>query len=341
MKTLSAYVKAPWQFDLREVDLGDGHRAGQVLVRVEACGICGTDLATAGRNALEWQAFGHEVAGVVVEAGPSADHLKPGDRVVLESSSFCGKCDRCHNGRVDLCNNAPNLGGLPAMGFGDQMYAPVECVVPYDGLPAEVACLAEPAGVAYDMVRIADIQLGDRVCIIGLGPIGLMALALARHRGAARLVCIGRSHDVRRLELAERWGAEVLRCDGAVNEIADLQGRFDHVLMTAPTRDIPAALGLLAYGGEMTYVGIGWEDGTISFDANDFHFRKLQLRASYASPGIYGPKVLELMRVGVIPGEELISHRFSLTDIGKAMTTCRDDQAAVVKVVVRPEGSHQ
>ena len=65
MKTLSAYVRAPWQFDLREVDLGDGHRAGQVLVRVEACGICGTDLATAGRNATEWQAFGHEIAAVV------------------------------------------------------------------------------------------------------------------------------------------------------------------------------------------------------------------------------------------------------------------------------------
>ena len=100
MKTISVYVKAPWQFELREVNLPDTPDAGQVLIQVEACGICGTDL-TGAEQAAEWQAFGHEVAGVVVRAGTGADHLRVGQKVVLESSSFCGKCDLCRNGRVD------------------------------------------------------------------------------------------------------------------------------------------------------------------------------------------------------------------------------------------------
>ena len=85
--------------------------------------------------------------------------------------------------------------------------------------------------------------------------------------------------------------------------------------MTAPTQSIAPGLALLAYGGEMTYIGIGTGASMIQFDANDFHFRKLQLRASFASPAVYFPAVLRLLQAGVIPGERLISHRFGLDEI--------------------------
>jgi L-iditol 2-dehydrogenase len=108
------------------------------------------------------------------------------------------------------------------------------------------------------------------------------------------------------------------------------------VLVTAPVEIIPSALDLLAYGGALTYIGIGTGSGVISFDANDFHFRKLQLRASFASPALYLPAVLDLLKAGIIPGEQIISHQFALSDLAQAMFLCRDDRENAVKVVVKP-----
>jgi L-iditol 2-dehydrogenase len=337
MNTRSAYMKSPWQFKLRDVDIADVPPSQWVRWRVQACGICGTDLTSAAENAPEWQPFGHEIAGVVEALGPDVTLVEEGQPVALQSSSFCGDCELCRNGRVDLCySRMPGFWGQPAMGFSDRMLAPVCSLVPYEGLLPEAACMAEPSAVAFDMVKTADIQMGERVCIVGPGPIALTAVALAVHRGASRVACIGHGHSKARLALAESLGAEALAIDEPLDTREDLQRRFDHVLMTAPTQFIVPAIALLDYGGEMTYIGIGTGEGAITFDANDFHYRKLQLRASFGVPAIYFPAVLALMKAGVIPGEELVSHFFPLEDIEQAMVTGRDDKAGALKIVVKP-----
>jgi L-iditol 2-dehydrogenase len=317
---------------LREVVLPETPPVGWVLVRVAACGICGSDLNALTGEATDWRAAGHEVAGAVAAVAAGETRLKVGDAVVLESSSFCGTCELCRNGRTDLCNQAPNFWREPAMGFSDLMLAPACCAVTYAGLTPAVAALTEPAGVAFDLVKVAGVQLGDTVCVIGPGPIALMALALARQSGAARLVCVGRANHRRRLELARELGAEIL----ATDDWSGLAGQFNHVLLTAPPRTIPAALGLLAYEGRLTYIGIGVGDTTISFDANRFHFRKLQLRASFASPAMYYPNVLKLLQAGIIPGEKLISHRFALGEMGAAIELLRTRKDETLKVMVCP-----
>ena len=334
MISTNGYLRAPWEVELREVKVADAPPPGEVLLRVEACGICGTDLSAAAKE-KNWQAFGHEVAGVIEQVGAGLDHLKPGQKVVLETASFCGHCDLCRNGRVDLCNKAPNFWGRPAMGFGKMMMAPGCCVVPYEGLTPEVASLVEPAGVAYDMVKTAALAVGDRVALIGPGPIALMAIPLLLRSGARQVVCIGRAHSRRRLEVARELGAEVRAVDGPLEAEKALHRQFEHVLVTAPVEIIPSALELLAYGGELTYIGIGTGAGTIAFDANAFHFRKLQLRASFASPALYFPAVIELLKAGIIPGEKIISHTFPLRELAKAMAFCRDDKEHAVKVVVK------
>lgn len=328
----SAFLCAPWKIELRDVQLPDP-APGFARIKVQACGICGTDL-TAALKAETWQPFGHEVAGVIDSVAPGEPRLKVGTSVVLESSSYCGVCELCRDGRVDLCNKAPNFWSQPAMGFGTHMLAPVQCVVPYDGLTPEVACLAEPAGVAVDMVKTAGIGLGDSVCVIGPGPIGLMAVALARHSGAARVVCIGHGHSTKRLDVAKQLGAEPIAHDGAISDLTQFAKQFQHVLLTAPVQHLPASLSLLAYGGVLTYIGIGTGDGQVTFDANDFHYRKLQLRSGFASPAIYYPTVLRLLKAGILPGEALISHRFPLEDVARAMHTCRDDKSGTVKAIV-------
>ncbi len=337
MKTKAAYMKAPWQFEIREVEIPDPPPPGWIRVRVTSCGICGTDLSSAAVRADKWVPFGHEIAGVVDALGDGVENLKTGQTVVLESGSYCGKCDLCHDGRVDLCRGkAPHFWGQPAMGFSEYMLAPACSAVQYEGLRPEVACLTECAGVGYDMVKTAAIHMGDRVAVIGPGPIGLVAVALVRHQAPGRLLTIGKPSGKRRLELAAELGSEIIAFGDNLAELKDLRGQFDHVLMTAPVEFIEPALSLLAYGGEMTYIGIGTGPGRIGFDANDFHFRKLQLRASFASPAIYFPAVLRLIKAGIIPGEKLISHIFRLDEMALAMTTCRDKKSDVIKVVVKP-----
>jgi len=340
MQIRSAYLKSPWNCSVRTIDLPDQVPDEHVLIRVEACGICGTDLSNAEDKAQEWQPFGHEIAGVIEKLGEHCTGLSVGQRVVLESSSFCGRCDLCRSGRVDLCNKGPMfwMAG-PSMGFSDYLFAPACCVVPYEGLTPEVASLTEPAGVAYDMVKAADIQHGDRVCLIGPGPIGLMAIPMALRSGADKVVCIGRSSTSYRLETAAQLGAEPLVCDQPLTEYPELHQQFDRVLLTAPVHVIPEALSLLAYGGILSYIGIGNGSGMIQFDANDFHFRKLQLRASFASPAIYYPIVLKMLKNGTIPADLIISHRLPLSEIEAAMTMCREEKGKTLKVVIVPDES--
>lgn len=337
MPVRSLHLKAPWQCELREVGRPP-LPAGWIRIAVEACGICGTDLTAAASGAREWQPVGHEVAGRITELAPDVTGLAPGQRVVLESSSSCGRCPACRDGRPDLCNGkAPNFWGQPAMGMSDEFTVPACCAVPYDGLTAAEACLAEPCGVAYDLVQTADIAMGERVMLIGPGPIGLAAAALARSRGAAEVVVVGTARSPRRLAAAAELGAATrASADPGFADLAALDGGFDHVLNTAPTATIAPALRFLAYGGRQSFIGIGEGPAQITFDANAFHFRKLQLRASFASPALYFPAVLRLMRAGVIPVRRLLSHTFPLARAAEAFALCRERKDETLKVVVTP-----
>ncbi len=336
MRTRSAYLRSPWEVEIREVELPDTPPDDHVLIQVEACGICGSDLNSAEAGMDSWQPFGHEIAGRIVAVGAHCGSLKPGDTVVLESSGFCGTCDYCRNGWVDRCNKALNFWQAgPSLGFSDYMIAPACSAVKYEGLTPEVACLTEPAGVAMDMVKTAGIGFGHRVCVVGPGPIGLMAIPLALRSGAERVVCIGKPSNQRRLAAARQLGAETVELSTDMADLKELHRQFDIVLMTAPVHHLPDTLRLLAYGGILTYIGFG-SDGVIQFDANDFHLRKLQLRASFASPALYYPMVLGLLKNGTIPGDVLISHTVKLAEIGEAMQMCRYDKGNSVKIVVTP-----
>jgi len=334
---LAALVKAPFQFRNVEVPIPQV-KEDWALVKVEACGICGTDLHYASHLATDWQGFGHEIAGVIVEAGRGVRTVKEGDRVVLESGSYCGTCDNCRNGRSDLCNNAPNFWRNETMGFAEYILAPKESLVPYDGLTPEVACLSEPIGVAFDMVRVADIALGDEVLVLGLGPIGLMSIPLARMRGASRIYAVNRSGG-RRAQAARALGADEIISTRVtpLREVHFRKGGVDRALVSASVTAIGEAIPTMSYGGIIAFIGIEYGEGaTISFDANDFHFKKLQLRASHAAPALYFPYVLQLLKDGHVDGNALISHVMPLEKIGEAMTLVRDCREEVIKVVMKP-----
>ena len=333
----AAHIQAPFKLTYHDVTLREPG-PDEVLLDVGACGICGHDMEIAAYLAKESRAFGHEIAAVVRQAGANVKHIKVGDLIALESSSFCGECELCRNGRVDLCNKAPGFWGGPSMGFADALIAPAHSAVPAPGLDPAAAMLAEPCGVAVDMIKVAEIGLSDRVLVVGAGAIGLMALAIARRRTTGVIVAGGRMKG--KLAIAKRLGADAT-VDLSKTPLAECgkpYGGFDKVLNTAPPHTLPDSLTAAAYGGVVVFIGFDWgSGGTITLDTTPMHLGKKQLRSSFASPAVYLPEALQLIRSGVVPMKEIVTHRFPLSKLGEAMALLRDRREVAVKVAVIPD----
>ena len=346
MITRSAYVKSPGYFEVRDTPV-TAPEAGHLLIQIAACGVCGTDLHIADRGASDWQPFGHEISGIVRVVGSGVTRFAAGDRVALDSSAPCGQCDVClprpyGRARPDLCTRPLSFWGKGAMGFSQMMLTPQECAVHLPAsVPLDVACLVEPVGVSIDLTQTAQVGIGDHVLILGPGPLGLAAITAAARAGAEKIFVAGRSSSLARMAAAKALGADVLiETDKTPLSSYDFgERRPDKVLVTSPPSTLPEAIGVPSYGGVVAYIGIAMgPDAAIQLDVDHFHFRKLSLRASHASPATHALESLRLLETVPEFGRELISHRFGLEDIASAMETAKSDRKTVKKMVmVNPE----
>jgi len=342
----SAYVKSPGLFEVRDTPVSSPG-PGQLLLRIAACGVCGTDLHIADRGASDWQPFGHEIAGIVQEVGEGVTRFAAGDCVALDSSAPCGQCSVClptpyGRARPDLCPNPLSFWGKGPMGFSQMMLTPQECAVPVPaGMSLDIASLVEPVGVSIDVTRTAQVGSGDHVLVLGPGPLGLAAVAIAARTGAARVILAGRSGSIARMAAGKALGADLL-IETDKTPLADYdfgERRPDKILVTSPPETLPEAIGIAAYGGVIAYIGIAFgPKAVVQINADDFHFKKLSLRASHASPGIHARESLRVLETVPELGRELISHRFGLEEIAEAMETAKSDRTTVKKMVmVAPE----
>lgn len=332
----AAYVKSPFQFQIREVELRPPSE-GEILVDVRACGVSGTDMEAARAGATDWQPMGHEVAGVVAATGRAAANVRPGQKVVLENGTFDRFSRLSRNGRVDLDSAGPSYGAEPSLGFSDRIVVPCEVAVPFEGISFTAAALVGSLGVALDLVNVGEIGIGDDVLVIGIGAVGLMALRLARLRGARRIYAAQRSGARRRLELAKEMGADevILNDEVGLADYRYARGGVDRVLVTAPPRLIPEALAVTNVGGIVAFVGMEPEAGKlVSFDAGQFLSRKLQLRSSRVSPSLRLPTCIDLIQSGSVNVEKLVSHTFQIEEIPQAFRIMRDDRQNRVKLVM-------
>ncbi|HKM61397.1 MAG TPA: Zn-dependent oxidoreductase [Acidisphaera sp.] len=184
---------------------------GEVLVRVERAGICGSDIHIFhGSNpfARYPRVIGHEFAGHVVAVGSGVEELASGDRVVIDPVIACGHCYPCRVGRPNVCSNLEVLGVHRDGGFRDYVAVPAaNCVAIPPDLPIEIATLAEPFSVAANVLSRTGVDAGDTVLIYGAGTVGLTVLQVARLHGAR---CIVSDVDAARLERARGYGAAVV-----------------------------------------------------------------------------------------------------------------------------------
>ncbi len=331
----AAYVKSPFKVEVREFPTRE-MKDEEVLIRVKACGICGHDLSVANSEAKDWKPFGHEISGVVEKIGKNVTHVKPGDKVVLETGTYDRFSKAARNGSPELDNNGPNFWETGPMGFADYIIVPRETVVQFEKMSFEEASMIEPLGVALDMAYTADIQMNDDVLIIGLGPIGLMALQLAKLMGARNIYAAELSQSKKRLEIAEQFGATIIQTDKeSLKDYKFPRGGVDKVLVSAPPKLIEPAVDITNWGGIIAFIGIEYgPNANITFDANTFHFNKIQLRSSFASPALYFPRCIELVEAGMVDLKPLIGKTFQLKDLQDELKNLVQDKATALKSIM-------
>src|SRR5579871_1005717 len=323
-----------WLKDVPEPAIG----INDLLIRVLRTGICGTDL-----HIYEWDAWaqrtiptplivGHEFVGEVVEVGSNVNDFHPGDVVSGEGHLVCGRCRNCMAGRRHLCAHTRGIGVNHAGAFAEFIALPMTNVWRHaEGIDLDVAAIFDPFGNAVHTALSFPV-LGEDVLITGAGPIGIMAVAVARHAGARHVVIT----DVNpyRLDLARRMGATVA-LDVRHQSIAEVQKQlgmkegFDVGLeMSGNPAAFRDMLANMCHGGKIAMLGIPEKE--MAIDWNLVVFNMLTIK------GIYGREMYEtwyMMTVMLQSGLDIapvITHRFHYTEFEKGFAQMLSGQSGKV-----------
>jgi len=333
----AAFFRLPGEVEVRDVPTPEPSH-GEALVRVLACGICGTDAEAFRSHKADWHRRGHEYAGEVVKLGDGVSNLKVGEIVAGVSSVPCFECRACLKGEPQYCIQR-KYGGSDA--FAEFVCKSSKFFYPTPGLTPEEASLIEPLTVAIQLVRDGNVGMGSTVLIIGAGPIGLMALKLCRESGARRVYVFHPSTSVERLKRAKEFGADAIfhpDIEDAVERLRQIEPNgVESILVTVkPSIGIPQAIKACSIGGTIAFVGVEWRaEAELKIDVDKFHFSKMKLIGSDHNPCILlYEEAADLLRRKVIDAEKIISHRFPLERIKEAFEIASKGGREVCKVVV-------
>jgi 2-desacetyl-2-hydroxyethyl bacteriochlorophyllide A dehydrogenase len=265
---------------------------GEVLIRVERAGICGSDVhgvATRSPRRAPPLIMGHELVGEVTEARAVRDGLV-GRRVAVNPQVPCGVCLNCRSGAENVCQHRQLVGGTRPGGFGELVAVPVRCVhVVDDGLEADVAVLAEPVATCIHAFRLDPLALPGTVVVLGAGTIGMLACAVARLQGAGRIVVSETSAE--RRAWAARFADAVVEPDA----LADAVGGAADVSVDAAGTDgtRAASVALLRPGGCALWLGM--HDAEATIPAFDVVVREQTIRGSFAYTDADFARAVELL----------------------------------------------
>ncbi len=324
-------------------------RASEVLLKVEACAICGTDLRIFNyghKSVKPPQTIGHEIGGTIVEVGPDVSGHKVGQRVTVVTVVGCGRCIFCRRALHNLCPDLKAIGYFYPGGFAEYIKMPSEAVrqgnllaVPRE-LDAAEATLVEPLSCVVNGQEYLNIKPGETVVIIGAGPIGAMHGRLARIKGASRVILADVSE--KRLELAEGFGFSRLinpQKANLVEEVMRITEDFgaDVVIVACSSKQAQQdSLAIASRQGRISFFGgLPKDDPVIAFDSNILHYREISVFGAFASHASQYVQALSLIASGQVAASEFITHRFPLSRIVEGIETVQ--RAEGLKSVILPQ----
>lgn len=318
--------------------------ADEVLIRVAACGVCGTDVHIyhGDKGSVEVDppvVLGHEMAGVVEKVGGAVDKVAVGDHVAIDPNIYCGQCHYCRKGKKQLCTNLFAIGVNQDGGFADHCYVPQsQCYKLDKEIPLAYGAMAEPLACCLHGIDRANIQMGDTVCVIGGGAIGLLMVQLAKLSGASRVI-LSEPVAMRReigLSVGADWVVDPI-CDclsGRIQELLGIDGV--DVIIECVGNPVATAQAFEAAkrGTTVLLFSVPKSGTTHPLSLEDVYQRELTIVGSIINPDTH-QRAVDLINSGRIRLEPLITHRFPVEQVKEAILMQMSSES--IKVIVGEE----
>ncbi len=332
------------EMEMREVPDPEIKHDTDVLVKMNAVGICGSDVHyyTTGRIGSQVVSYpfavGHECAGTVVEVGSAVTHVKPGDRVAIEPAMICHECDQCKAGRENTCRKCSFLGcpGQAEGSLSEYIVMPEEnCFHIKDTTGHDVATISEPLAIGVYAVKQAGGLKGKTVAILGMGPIGWSVMLPAQVEGASKIYCTDKVPE--RVELARKAGAKYVGNPDKQDVVAEILKEeplgVDVVFECCGMQEtLDQSIDILKPGGKLMLIGIP-EFDRISFTIDRMRRKEITLQNIRRQRECVLP-ALDLIENNKVDVEQMITHRFKFEETKEAFDLLTKYEDGVLKAMI-------
>lgn len=344
--------KGPGEFAFEERPKPEVKNEDDVLIKVLGVGICGSDLHALMNPPMHPAKpdiiFGHEFCGQVVEVGSAVADLKPGDKVVVDPHPPCGSCDNCRSDRPEMCTTLYCQQGTPWFEHGetrglfrDGGLASYACIPAHSAYkiapetPAKLMALAEPLSCVGYAIEKLDIQVGESVCILGAGPMGLLFAAMAKANGATRVI-VSEPHEYRRNKALLCGATRVVNPKEEDLKKVCLEETYglgvDHCI-EAVGQLLPDAIDMIRPNGKVLMFGHD-ETAMPQIRLAEIVRKEANIMGGFLGK-YYFEKTARIIESGILPLDEIVSHVLPLSEYQKGLDLLRAGKA--LKVVIVPE----
>lgn len=313
---------------------------GELVLRNQVCGVCGTDVhiyhgEPGSADVNPPVVLGHEYSGEVVEVGEGVTGFAVGDHVTVDPNIYCGHCAYCQNGKKQLCPSMEAIGVTRDGGFAQYSRIPASQAFKLEPtVPWEAAAMAEPLACCLHGIDLAGIQVGDKVCVVGGGAIGLLMVQLAKLSGASQIV-LSEPNEKRRqvgLQLGANAALDPTRPDSQ-EAFAQVLGGGTNVVIEC-VGNVPAVKSAFQFAGKGATVllfSVPKVDATFDLPLFDVYKKELTIKGSFVNPDTHA-RAVALINSGKVDFGPIITHRFPLDQLPEAIAMQMSD--ASIKVVV-------
>lgn len=316
---------------------------GELVLRNQVCGVCGTDVhiyhgEPGSADVNPPVVLGHEYSGEVVEVGEGVTGFAVGDHVTVDPNIYCGHCAYCQNGKKQLCPSMEAIGVTRDGGFAQYSRIPAAQAFKLEPtVPWEAAAMAEPLACCLHGIDLAGIQVGDKVCVVGGGAIGLLMVQLAKLSGASQIV-LSEPNEKRRqvgLQLGANAALDPTRPDSQ-EAFAQVLGGGANVVIEC-VGNVPAVKSAFQFAGKGATVllfSVPKVDATFDLPLFDVYKKELTIKGSFVNPDTHA-RAVALINSGKVDFGPIITHRFTLDQLPEAIAMQMSD--ASIKVVVEAQ----
>ena len=316
---------------------------GELVLRNQVCGVCGTDVhiyhgEPGSADVNPPVVLGHEYSGEVVEVGKGVTGFAVGDHVTVDPNIYCGHCAYCQNGKKQLCPSMEAIGVTRDGGFAQYSRIPASQAFKLEPtVPWEAAAMAEPLACCLHGIDLAGIQVGDKVCVVGGGAIGLLMVQLAKLSGASQIV-LSEPNEKRRqvgLQLGANAALDPTRPDAQEAFAQVLDGGANVVIECVG--NVPAVKSAFQFAGKGATVllfSVPKVDATFDLPLFDVYKKELTIKGSFVNPDTHA-RAVALINSGKVDFDPIITHRFTLDQLPEAIAMQMSD--ASIKVVVEAQ----